>query len=109
MAEWLKKLMFSALTRSSSHRCGFKPCSGHMRDKPSSACGWSGGFSQGSPVFAPPNDLTWLKLSEIILTGRKPPLPHPIGGILVWGCLCVRLCIRACVHYALHKVKNGKM
>ena len=54
--EWLRTLIFSALNRSSSNRCGFEPSSGHMSDKPSSACGWSGGFSQGSQVFAPPND-----------------------------------------------------
>ena len=29
-----------------------------MRDKPSSACGWSDVFSQGSPIFASPTD--WL-------------------------------------------------
>ena len=44
MAEWLGPLIFSALNRSSSHRCGFESISGHMFDKPSSACGWSGDF-----------------------------------------------------------------
>ena len=34
--------------------CGF----GHMWGKPSSACGWPGGFSLGSPIFVPPYD--WL-------------------------------------------------
>ena len=48
----IKADTFSDLNRSSSHRCGFEPSSGHMWDKPSSACGWSGGFSRGSPVFA---------------------------------------------------------
>ena len=48
LAKWLRPLTFSDLNRSSSHRCGFEPSSG---DKPSSACGWSGGFSRGSPVF----------------------------------------------------------
>ena len=52
VAEWLRLLTFSDLNRSSSHRCEFEPSSGHMRDKPSSACRWSGGFSRGSPVFA---------------------------------------------------------
>ena len=51
-------LTSSALNRVSSHHCGFEPSSGHMSDKPSYACGWSGGISQGSPVYAPPND--WL-------------------------------------------------
>ena len=31
VAEWLRPLIFSALNRSSSHRCGFEPSSGHMR------------------------------------------------------------------------------
>ena len=34
----------------------FEPSSGHMSDKPSSACGWSGVFSRGTPVFTPPHD-----------------------------------------------------
>ena len=55
---WLKPLIFRALNRSSSHHYGFEPSSGHMWDKLSSACRWSGGFSWGSPVFAPPTD--WL-------------------------------------------------
>ena len=57
VAEWLRPLICSALNRSSSHRCGFELSSGHMWDEPSSACGWSGGFIRGSPVFAPPTDL----------------------------------------------------
>ena len=56
VAEWLRTLIFSILNRLSSHHCGFEPSLGHIRDKPSSACGWSGGFSWGSPVFAPLND-----------------------------------------------------
>ena len=54
MAEWVRMLIFSTLNHLSSHRCGFEPSPGHMRDKPSSACWWSGGFSRASPVFAPP-------------------------------------------------------
>ena len=45
-------VVIDALNLSSSHRRGFEPSSGHMWDKPSSACRWSGGFSRGSPVFA---------------------------------------------------------
>ena len=56
VAELLRTLIFSALNRSSSHRCGLEPSSGHMWDKPSSACRWSGGFSRGSTVFDPPYD-----------------------------------------------------
>ena len=55
--EWLRPLItISTLNRSSSYRCGFKPSSGHMWDKPSSACGWPGGLFWGSPVFAVYND-----------------------------------------------------
>ena len=39
VAEWIRPLIFSAVNRSSSHRCGFEPSSGHMWDKPSSAFG----------------------------------------------------------------------
>ena len=46
-------LIFSALNRSSTRRCGFESRSGHRLDKPNSACGWSGGYSRWSPVFAP--------------------------------------------------------
>ena len=52
MAEWLKMLIFSALNRSSSHRCGFESSSGHTSDKPMSTCGWSGGFLGDLP-FSP--------------------------------------------------------
>ena len=45
LAEWLRSLVFSALNRWSSHRCGFEPSSGHMWDKSSSSCGSLGGFS----------------------------------------------------------------
>ena len=30
VAKWLRSLIFSTLKRSSSHRCGFEPSSGHM-------------------------------------------------------------------------------
>ena len=76
VAECLRTLIFSALNRLSSHRCGFEPSSDHTWDKSSSACGWPGGFSRGSPVFAPPNDMTRLKMSEIILTGRKTQIKN---------------------------------
>ena len=56
VAEWLRLLILSALNRSSSYHCGFEPSSGHMWDKPSSACGWSGDFSRGSLIFTPSND-----------------------------------------------------
>ena len=58
VAEWLRTLIFSALNHLSSHRYGFQLSSSHIWDKSSSSCGWSGGFSWGSPVFAPPYD--WL-------------------------------------------------
>ena len=70
MAEWLRLLIFSTVNPSSSHRFGFVPSLGHMRDKPSSACGWKW-FSRGSPVFTPPFQLTGLKMSEIIMMGHK--------------------------------------
>ena len=54
VAEWLRPLIFITLNHSSSHRCRFEPSSGHMWDKPSSACVGSGGFSRQSSVFAPP-------------------------------------------------------
>ena len=57
VAKWLRLLIFITLNRSTSHHFGFEPHPDHMWDKPSSACGWLGGFSR-SPVFAPPCD--WL-------------------------------------------------
>ena len=56
LAEWLLPLICSALNSTQSHRCVFELSSCHMSDKPSSACGWSGGFPLGPPVFSPPND-----------------------------------------------------
>ena len=49
--EWWRPLIFSALNHSSSLRCGIEPSSGHVGQTK-----LSGGFSQGSPVFAQPND-----------------------------------------------------
>ena len=56
VAEWLRSLIISTLNRSSSLRCGFEHSSVHMWDKPGSVCRWSGIFSRGSLVFAPPFD-----------------------------------------------------
>ena len=61
--EWLRRLIFSALNRRSSHRCGFEPARVTCE-----TCGWTSGFSRGSPVF---------RMSEIILTGRKHRIPPP--------------------------------
>ena len=52
VAEWLRTLIFSALNFSSFHHCGFEPSSGHMGDKPSSVCRWSGGLLGDLP-FSP--------------------------------------------------------
>ena len=81
VAEWLRTPIFRALNHSSSHRYGFKPSSGHMWDKPCSACRRSGGFSQGSLIFTPPKD--GLRMSEIILTGSKIQIkknPHMLSS-----------------------------
>ena len=42
----------------------------------SSAGRWSGGFSRGSPIFAPCLWLTRLKMSEIILMGHKTQIKN---------------------------------
>ena len=67
VAEWLRPLIFSALNSSSSHPCGFESRSGHMWDKPSSACGWffSGGlpFSPHLTIDSAQND--WNNLDQL--------------------------------------------
>ena len=71
VAEWFRLLIISALNRSSSHRCWFKPSSGcFMWDTQSSACWWSGVFSRESPS----RFLIWLKVNERILMGCKTQL-----------------------------------
>ena len=50
--------------------CGFEPSSGHMWDKPSSACGWSGGFSWDL-LFSPHLPFDLAQMSEIFLAGCK--------------------------------------
>ena len=69
VAVWLRALIFSALNRSSSHRCGFEPSSGHERQ--AEFClrvvRW---FLSGISHFRPTLRLTQL-MGEIILTGRK--------------------------------------
>ena len=70
MAEWLRQLSFSALNRSSSHRCGFEPSSGHVRQ--AKFCLWMvRWFFSGISCFRPTYRLTQLKMSEIVLTGCK--------------------------------------
>ena len=75
MAEWLRRLIFSTLNRSSSHHCGLSLAR--------VTCEASQVLLAGSQVvlsgisrFAPTTDLTWLKMSEIILKlmGRKTQL-----------------------------------
>ena len=79
MAVWLKMLIFSAQNHSSSYHCWLEPCSGHTWDKSSSACGWSGFFSLGSPIFRPTLRLTKLKMSELILTGHKTQIKKKLS------------------------------
>ena len=95
---YLFTLLIFCSYHSSSHRCGLKPSSGHMWDKPSSVCGRSGVFSQVSPVFAPPYD--WLcSVSEIILMGRKIQLKKKksftFEQLLLKGYLSLRRTVKA--------------
>ena len=57
--EWLRSLTSVLLIIRSSHRCGFAPRTGHEFICETShvlLVGVSGGFSPGTPVFAPPTD-----------------------------------------------------
>ena len=59
VAEWLRSLTSVLLIIRSSHRCGFAPRTGHEFICETShvlLAGVSGGFSPGTPVFAPPID-----------------------------------------------------
>ena len=59
VAEWLRSLTSVLLIIRSSHRCGFAPRTGHEFICETShvlLAGVSGGFSPGTPVFAPPTD-----------------------------------------------------
>ena len=59
VAEWLRSLTSVLLIIRSSHRCGFAPRMGHEFICETShvlLAGVSGGFSPGTPVFAPPTD-----------------------------------------------------
>ena len=59
VAEWLRSLTSVLLIIRSSHRCGFAPGTGHEFICETShvlLAGVSGGFSRGTPVFAPPTD-----------------------------------------------------
>ena len=61
----LRPLIFSALNRSSSHRCGFEPRKAKFCLRVDM---W---FFSGISHFRPTYQLTRLQKSEIILTGRK--------------------------------------
>ena len=59
VAEWLRSLTSVLLIIRSSHRCGFAPRTGHEFICETShvlLADVSGGFSPGTPVFAPPTD-----------------------------------------------------
>ena len=59
VAEWLRSLTSVLLIIRSSHQCGFAPRTGHEFICETShvlLAGVSGGFSPGTPVFAPPTD-----------------------------------------------------
>ena len=59
VAEWLRSLTSVLLIIRSSHRCGFAHRTGHEFICETShvlLAGVSGGFSPGTPVFAPPTD-----------------------------------------------------
>ena len=59
VAEWLRSLTSVLLIIRSTHRCGFAPRTGHEFICETShvlLAGVSGGFSPGTPVFAPPTD-----------------------------------------------------
>ena len=68
MAEWFRRLIFSALNHLSSHRCMFEPSLGIVRQ--AKFCLWVVMyFFSGISHFRHLPIL--LKMSEIILTGRK--------------------------------------
>ena len=59
VAEWLRSLTSVLLIIRSSHRCRFAPRAGQEFICETShvlLAGVSGGFSPGTPVFAPPTD-----------------------------------------------------
>ena len=59
VTEWLRSLTSVLLIIRLSHRCGFAPRTGHEFIRETShvlLAGVSGGFSPGTPVFAPPTD-----------------------------------------------------
>ena len=59
VTEWLRSLTSVLLIIRSSHRCGFAPRTGHEFTCETShvlLAGVPGGFSQGTPLFAPPTD-----------------------------------------------------
>ena len=88
VAEWLSMLIISALNRSSSHRCGFEPSSGHMRQAMFCLrmvrC-----FFSGISCFRTTLRLTWLKMSEIIMTCHKTQIKKKI---IIMPCLVGKKC-----------------
>ena len=75
MAEWLKMLIFTVLNCLSSHHCGFEPSSNHVRQ--ARFCLWVvRWFFSGISRFHPTLPLTWLRMSETILTGCKTQIKN---------------------------------
>ena len=77
VVEWLRMLIFSTLNRPSSHLCGLDSSSGNvtLAKFRLRVVGW---FFSWTSCFRPTLWLTWLKMSEIILMGRKTQIKNKI-------------------------------
>ena len=101
VAKGLRTLIFSTLNCSSSHSSGFKPSS--VRQAKFFLwvvrC-----FFLGISHFCPTSWLTWLKMSEIILTSRKTQIKknvlmhstlHTVCRDMIWVKYCWKGCTTA--------------
>ena len=78
MAQWLRPLIFSALNRSPSHRCGFEPSSGRVPCE-TRQVRFAGGqvVFLGDLPFSPHLAIDSAQMSEIIKPLPTSTHPHP--------------------------------
>ena len=70
MADWLRTLIFLELKLACHLTAAGSSQARVTWEKPSSACGWTGGFSWGSLIFTPPNDWLNSKLVKLNVSWR---------------------------------------
>ena len=109
VATWLSPLIFSALNRSSSHRYVFESSSGHMWDKPSSACGCGQVVFLKDLPFLPHLSIDgskWVKYSWQAVKLESKKKKKKESGCAEWFSYSLSNLLGMNLHHAVHRALN---